>query len=265
LSCAAIGIDYHGYLLQHSGYLICLAGVLVGPIGGEHLICEPFFAISYWQLFIVVRYTGSTHGKSGAVLLLLSCLVTAVDFVPMIVRQFSILGSIRFAPINKWAWKARALVTRKSQRTLPADEEYLPITQSTDKDDGTIDEIDMLNFTSNFDGQHTHTSNGITPWNLKGPKNHRHILRHSLGSDHSTLQDEPRTPSMEVQHTLSQRIIQVGKLSLMVLERSLVPYAWGQLLSGFVIYFGLGRTHYVTGVLAHFISKHTLLTRMITC
>jgi hypothetical protein len=153
-------------------------------------------------------------------------------------------------------------VTRKSQRALPADEEYLPITQSTDKDDGTIDEIDMLNSTSNFDGQHTHT---IAPWNVTGTNNHRHILRHSLGSDHSTLQDEPRTPSVEVKHTLSQRIIQVGKFCLMVLERSLVPYAWGQALSGFVIYFGLGHTHYVTGVLAHFISKHTFLTRMIAC
>lgn len=40
----------------------------------------------------------------------------------------------------------------------------------------------------------------------------------------------------------------------MVLERSLVPYAWGQALSGVCIYFGLGRTHYITGVVAHFIS-----------
>jgi hypothetical protein len=214
---------------------------------------------------MVVRYTGSTHGKSGAVLLLLSCLVTTVDFVPIIVRQFSTLGGIRFAPVNEWAWKARALVTRKSQHALPVDEEYLPITESTDKDDGTIDEIDMLHSTRNFDEQHAHTSNSITPWNLKGSKSHRHITRHSLGSDHSTLHDEPRTPPVELQPTLSRRIIQAGKFCLMVLERSLVPYAWGQALSGFVVYFGLGRTHYVTGVLAHFISKHIFLTRMIAC
>jgi hypothetical protein len=220
---------------------------------------------------MVVRYTGSTHGKSGAVLILLSSLVTAVDLMPIIVRQLSTLRSMRLTSIVKWVRKAREPVTTRSHPAPSVDEECMLIIQPTgkhdacfsstsasvDRDHSSLDEIDMLNSTSNFDGQHTNATNSTGHWNPKVSENYLHVSRHSLGSDHSTLHDEPPRPhAPELYRTTSQHITQVAKFCLLVLERSLVPYAWGQALSGFAIYFGLGRTHYVTGVLAHFISKH---------
>ena len=199
---------------------------------------------------------------------MLSCLVTAADSVPILL---SVLRSIRLSILFEWDRRLRTLVTKKSPDAAPADEAYLLVGQSTDKDDachstsplsdgrndGTLDEIDMLNSNGTFYEEHNSKS---TSWTPKNSKRHRHIVQHSLGSDHSTLHEELPTPSTpKPRVTIPQRILIVGQFFLMILERCLVPYAWGQSLSGFSVYFGLGHTYYINGVLAHFISMYIFL------
>jgi len=205
-------------------------------------------------------------------LIILSAFVTTVDLVPTLVRSNP---HISFTSLVEWARKARSLVIRKSRSLDVAGEsEYLPFTQAIDKDDfessptrismdradSPEDEVDMLGNVSKPSRNYVPPpmTNSMFRNQAKAYHNTRHVARHSLGSDHSTLRDEPPTPSTPEPHiTWYQRLLSVVRILLMVLERGLIPYAWGQMLSGLSVYFGMGKTHYITGLMAHFISKHT--------
>lgn len=217
-------------------------------------------------------YPGSTHGKSGAALIILSAFVTATDIIPKALNLLSSQPTLGSSGPSQWARKLRLLVSRSKPASFPLnDPEYIPIADSVERHDSDLassstpvdqgdneDEIDMLNSAIKTRAQHTPPiSSSTTVWSKSDTyftKTRRHV-RHSLGSDHSTLHDElPSTPVIpEPRRTIRQRLASIARNLVMILERSLVPYAWGQTLSGLVVYFGLGRTYYINGVLAHFI------------
>jgi hypothetical protein len=104
------------------------------------------------------------------------------------------------------------------------------------------------------------------------------VKRHSTGSDHSTLHEEQRHHSHQLlDHHFNSphnhgvidsekpkagsrwnRIGRYFKASYKTLECALVVYGWGQILSGIIIYLGFGRSQWINGTLAHWISKHIL-------
>jgi hypothetical protein len=165
----------------------------------------------------------------------------------------------RFAPLQFWT---------RMQNVTPDETGYLPmvhspevvgskedITAETWKDD-LRDEVDMLesNLQSHFRPRApTFSSNPSHSVDLSRERS-KLLHRHSLSSDHSTLHEDNLSPVHRPVRRLKCKVYMVGRLIRTVIERGLIVYGWGQMLSGLSIYYGMGRAQYINGILAHFIS-----------
>jgi len=220
----------------------------------------------------MTSYQGSTHGTTGAVLLLTSAILTVIDLLPILwpikrkIQELDVTQSLgkpkwmpKFLPLRFWT---------RTQNATPDETEYLPMIHSPEmvssrenltpevwKDD-LRDEVDMLESShqthfrpraSPFSSTHSHSVD-------LSRERSRLLHRHSLGSDHSTLhEDHPSLVHRPVRR-LESRAYVVGRLIRTIVERGLIVYGWGQMLSGMSVYYGLGRAQYINGILAHFIS-----------
>jgi hypothetical protein len=200
--------------------------------------------------------------------LLVSLVITFIDLIPSLKRRVESVDRAAFLePVKIPQWLQTSSIVKRIYPWGRAD--YLPVvhpaeamvlsdspqvaspTEYGDDEDeeDPRDEIDMLvSEKTAFQPRHN-------PHNL--------VKRHSIGSDHSTLHDHeiqlpitPITPSPPTKgKSLAARLVESVQLIVMVVERSLVIYGWGQMLSGITIYVGFGRSQYINGILAHFISE----------
>ncbi|PVG02133.1 hypothetical protein CPB86DRAFT_780552 [Serendipita vermifera] len=266
-------------LVMVASYLLLLPIVIVMKSTGHRLLW--FTQSSFWALNLIGwslaraykratpnLYKGSTHGKSGNVLLLLSLVITFIDLVPSLKRRVESVDRAAFIDairVPKWVHSSSWI-----KRINPfGGHDYLPVVHPTDTialspdsaqaspteyeedEEDPRDEIDML-------------VSEKTAFNRQSSSYHNHphlVKRHSIGSDHSTLHEHeiqlpitPITPSPpKVAKSLAAKAVLLVQLVVMVVERSLVIYGWGQMLSGLTIYWGFGRSQYINGILAHFI------------
>jgi len=196
-----------------------------------------------------------------------------IDLLPML---WPIKGKIQelnvMQRLGKPKWMPKFSPSRfwtLTQNVTPNETEYLPMIHSPemvgsredltpeDCKDDLRDEVDMLesNYQAHFRPRApTFSSNPSHSVDLSRERS-KLLHRHSLGSDHSTLHEDHLSPVHRPVRRLQSRTYMVGRLIRTVVERGLIVYAWGQMLSGLSVYYGLGRAQYINGILAHFISR----------
>ncbi|CAG7846014.1 SubName: Full=Related to YTP1 {ECO:0000313/EMBL:CCA69256.1} [Serendipita indica DSM 11827] len=221
LHATALGISYLGLL-----------PLVIALSAGRHRLAT-LARSTFWSLNLIGwaagrayrrltpdLYHGSTHATSGAVLIWLSAMVAFADIFPALMPH-----------IHKLIHLFKSRIAKRKEEEV----EYMLSDSPVPLDDDAHATAYAM-----FSSHNSH-------------KRPSHWKRHSINSDHSTLHDDHHPHHATSRPSLRSRLLRLASHAIEVVERSLVVYAWGQILSGFTIYVGWGRAEYINGILAHFI------------
>lgn len=208
------------------------------------------------------RYQGSTHSSQGYLIILSSLVLSVVDIVAFFARLYAFPRSRRKLDVKSF-W-LEVVLGREADHGSPSDyaevnaedpEEYDEIKAlrtvpqqglRTDRPDINIETQDLVNETTTYSHRRSTYSatSDRTVFAVDSPRD----LRHS----DETLRDVLPPLTHSPPKPFLQRVIAVAYATW---ERFLVFAAFGEMLTGIVVYTGGCRNNYINGCLAHLISE----------